>query len=90
MPKKKGSFWARSAGNGLAHLQDTVDHICEWGFARMKIVGDTPAKKKLKNENKYIYKAKKAGRGVLSFFGTVGDSYYSKYEDLKREKEKIE
>lgn len=85
MKKDRENFWARSIGHCLAHLQNGVDDICEWGFKTMRSTGEAPDPKMRKGENKYLYGARRAGKGALSFLGNVGDSFYDKYGELKKD-----
>lgn len=84
MAKKSGNFWANSIGHALAHLQDGIDDVCEWGFAKMRSVGSSRMPRKRKDENTYLYSAKRISRGVLGFLGNVGDAFHDKYAELKR------
>jgi len=84
---KKGNNWAKLVGHGLAHVQDGMDFAIDIGFKTMKKVADLPEEKKKKNDNKYIHMSKKAGKEVLGFLGTAGDSFYKKYGELKKERE---
>lgn len=86
--KKQGNFWADSIGHCLAHLQNGVDDVCEWGFEKMRATGEVPTPKMTKNENRYLYGAKKLGKGTLSFLGNIGDSFYDKYGELKKKDSK--
>ena len=85
MAKKTRNFWAESLGNGLAHVQNTVDKTCEWAFEKIRETGNEELPKLKKRDNKYVYGAKKAGKKLLSFLGGVGDSFYDKYTELKQE-----
>lgn len=82
MEKKQGNFWAECLGHGLAHVQNTFDCTLEWGFKRLRRFGETePPKKK---GNPYLQGAKKITKGALFFLGDIGDSFYTKYAELKR------
>ena len=85
MGKKPGNFWADSIGHGLAHVQDAIDDVSKWGFQKMRSAGENKTPKKQKNENKYIYGAKKLGKTSLGFLGNIGDAFYDKYSDLKKD-----
>jgi len=74
-------------GFSLAHLQNTVDEVADWGFHKMHEAGAKPVKRK-KSEKKAVTNAKRAGRSVLRFLGTAGEAYFDKYEELKRRKKK--
>ena len=77
---KQADSVARVIGKGYAHVQHGIDRVVEWGFMRMKEQGDTqPKEAKTVTE-----KAASVGRGVLGFLGTLGDTYYRTYEDLKK------
>jgi hypothetical protein len=78
-----GKAWARTLGSAGAHLQHGLDKTAEWGFAKMKDVGDEPRKKD-KTKNKYLKSSKKIARNTFSFFGQLGESFYNEYEDLKK------
>ena len=81
-PEKK---LAQAIGHTLAHVQDGVDFFIDWGFRAIKKVGKEPIAPQ-KNENKYLHTTKKIGKSVLTFLGEAGDSFYSKYQELKRKK----
>jgi len=74
--------WAKTLGSGLAHIQHATDKVVVYGLKSMKKAGKTPQKDQTKN--KYLKTAKTAGRTTLSFFGTLGDSFYNEYEELKK------
>ena len=76
--------WAKTPGSGLANVQHGMDKLVVFGFKTLKQAGKSP--KKDKTKNKYIKHVKKAGRSTLSFFGTLGDSFYDEYEELKKTK----
>ena len=88
MGKKSGNFWADSIGHGLAYLQDGVDDVCKWGFAKMRSIGYSKMPKQKREENRCVYGAKKLGRGTLGFLGNIGDAFYRKYTELKKEEKK--
>lgn len=72
---------AKSIGKGLAYIQDTIDVAVGWGFYKLKstkinTTDDTPSKSK----------AKKVANAVMGFFGELGDSFYSEYENIKQER----
>ncbi|MBT4119950.1 MAG: hypothetical protein HOG89_00575 [Candidatus Peribacter sp.] len=75
--------WAKTLGSGLAQVQHATDKLVVFGFKSLKKAGKTPNKDKTKN--KYIKSAKTAGRTTLSFLGTLGDSFYNEYEELKKQ-----
>jgi hypothetical protein len=66
-------------GKGWAHVQHGMDKAIGWGIKRMREAGEAEAKPA-------EGKVGKVGRGVLKFFGQLGDAYYETYEDLKRKK----
>jgi len=88
MAKKSGNFWASTVGHSLAHLQDGIDDVCKWGFKKMRCAGEKEMPKKKNNENKYVYGAKKLGKGAIGFLGNIGDSFYDKYSELKGDQKK--
>jgi len=73
---------ASNIGCGLAHIQHTIDRSVGWAFHSMRSAGESKLKKK-RNENKYIFGIKKGGKKTLVFLGTLVDSFYEKYDDLK-------
>lgn len=79
---KKDATWARVLGLSLAHLQHATDKAINYGFRKMRSAGK---RKQEPETNKYLRAAKKLGRGTLRFFGSAGETYYEKYEDLKKE-----
>lgn len=74
--------WAKTLGSGLAHIQHATDKVVVYGLKSMKKAGAQP--KKDQTKNKYVKKVKTAGRTTLSFLGTLGDSFYNEYEELKK------
>ena len=76
------SAWAKTLGSFLAHVQDATDRVCVWGFERLKKAGAEP--KVPERGNPYVVTAKRLGKGTLSFLGTLGDSYFKEYENLKK------
>lgn len=74
--------WAKTLGAGLAQLQHATDKVIVYGLKSLQKVSAEP--KKDTTKNKYLKKAKTAGRTTLSFFGTLGDSFYNEYEELKK------
>lgn len=84
--KPTNSGWAKLIGHGFAHLQNGIDEIVDIGFTVMKKVGDDSKDKPAKDTDSYGTKAGRLAKGALRFFGTMGDSYYKKYEELKAEK----
>jgi hypothetical protein len=80
---QKKSQVAPLLGRGLAHVQHLADKALRWGFRKARSVGEKKDKAPKKNDNKYLFALKRAGKGVLRFLGGVGDSFYGKYEDLK-------
>jgi hypothetical protein len=74
--------WAKTLGSGLANVQHATDKLVVFGFKSLKKAGKQP--KKDQTKNKYIKNVKSAGRTTLSFFGTLGDSFYNEYEELKK------
>ena len=84
MASRRKSSLARGVGFGLATIQHGLDKLFEFGFEKMKETGE---KKEIydPSENVYLRNAKKAGKTTLSFLGTIGDSYYERYEKLKKD-----
>lgn len=82
MVRKKKTSRAHLLGHGLAHVQHSIDRVCLVGFHTMREMGHVSKKK---SDGKHLYKehAKKAGKGMLRFLGSLGESYYEKYEELK-------
>ena len=76
MAKKPLSI-AAFLGSVLAIFQATVDLVLEFFFTKM----ETAAEK-----NKKTGGLAGAFTSVLGFFGEIGNSYFEKYEDLKRKK----
>ena len=74
--------WAKTLGSGLANVQHATDKLVVFGFKSLKKAGKQP--KKDQTKNKYNKNVKSAGRTTLSFFGTLGDSFYNEYEELKK------
>ena len=70
-------------GAGCAHLQHLVDTGFSLGFRLLKRMGST------QNDTArptYIHTAKRGGKAVCTFLGTLGESFYSTYEELKKQK----
>jgi hypothetical protein len=75
--------WAKTLGTGLANVQHGMDKLVIFGFKSLKKAGKSPEIGLTKN--KYLRQMKTAGRATLSFFGTLGDSFYNEYEELKKQ-----
>lgn len=75
--------WARTLGAGLANIQHGVDTLAEWGFKQLKSAGESP--KKDRTKNRYLRCVKHISKGAVGFLGQLGDNYYEKYEELKRQ-----
>jgi len=75
---------ARTVGGGFARIQHGLDKLFEFGFEKMQKTGNTTKPPK-KNENKYMAGAKRAGKETVSFLGALGEGFYKRYEQLKRE-----
>jgi len=78
-----GKSWAKTFGSTFAHLQHGLDKTAEWGFAKMKDVSSAPQKKE-ETKNTYLRFSKKCARNTFMFFGQLGESFYSEYEELKK------
>ncbi|MDA1293026.1 MAG: hypothetical protein O3A81_04575 [bacterium] len=74
--------WAKTLGSGLAHIQHATDKVVVYGLKSMQKVSKEP--KIDTTKNKYLKKVKTVGRTTVSFFGTLGDSFYNEYEELKK------
>ena len=66
-------------GTMAAHLQHGVDLAAEWVLKAVREKGESPAPKE-------AGRVARAGRGFLKILGQFGDSYYGKYEELKRKR----
>ncbi len=82
---KKNQTIAERLGETFAVLQHGTDLIAEWGIKKLREVEKTNPPKNLKSAGG---KAMMWTRNAMSFFGTVGDVYYEKYEEAKRKKNK--
>ena len=74
-------------GYGLAHVQNTIDTVCDWGFQKMREAGNQPVAKK-KSEKKVVATAKRGVKSTLRFLGSAGEAYYDRYEELKARKKR--
>ena len=81
MGKKSQHMVAKSIGKGLAYIQDTVDVAVGWGFHKLKSTKINTA-----DDNPSKSKAKKVANTVMGFFGELGDSFYSEYEQIKQKR----
>ena len=54
----------------------------------MRSIGYSKMPKQKREENRCVYGAKKLGRGTLGFLGNIGDAFYRKYTELKKEEKK--
>ncbi len=75
--------WAKTLGTGLAHVQNAIDRLAEYSFAKLKEAGSNP-KKSPPPKNPYVRGATKALGTASRFVGYLGDSYFREYEKLKR------
>jgi len=71
----------RAIGQTLATLQHLTDLAVDWGFKKIKKVGEQPLEKK--EEKKLLGFVKKVSLPVLKFLGTTGEAYFDWYEKLK-------
>jgi hypothetical protein len=82
---------ARLLGGAYAHLQHGIDQLIEWSVTKMKqaepdvIEVETPSTKK---RNPYLRSAEKVVRGTFGFIGTLAESYFTKYRQLKAQETK--
>ena len=83
MAKKKKTTWAHLLGFALAHVQHNIDRVCLVGFHKIREMGHASKKRKSDAKHPYKVRAKKAGKGMLRFLGSMGESYYERYEELK-------
>jgi hypothetical protein len=85
-----GKSAAQNLGYLFAHIQDGVDFVAEMGFKALKKVGSAAPEKEGNEDTSHpaVQTAKKAGLGVLKFLGEAGDAFYTKYEEIKRERSK--
>lgn len=75
---------AKGVGNTLAHVQDLADLLIGWGFRTLRKVGETHEEKQ---QNRTVMsRLLHVGRRSLGFLGTLGQSYYDRYEELKRKR----
>jgi hypothetical protein len=77
MSKKKFNS-AKIIGDGLAIFQHSFDKLVEFGFKEIR--KQSVKKPKSKDQSKIVKCLKKIG----GFFGIMGEEYYRKYEDLKK------
>lgn len=70
-------------GKTLAYVQDTFDVAFSWGFRKLK-----STKMSVEDTSPARSKAKKAANKIFTFFGELGDSFYSEYEKIKQERSK--
>ncbi|MEI8230536.1 MAG: hypothetical protein WCG83_05395 [Candidatus Peregrinibacteria bacterium] len=87
---KKHEKLSLAVGQTLATLQHLADLAFDWGFKKMKNVGQSPAftqedvgASEQQGIHQVLPTLKKFGLKTLSFLGSVGDSYYDAYEKLK-------
>lgn len=86
MKKKREDSWAGLIGGGLAHVQHAVDSAVFWGFRKMRSAGESEESSEAAKRHPALRQAQRAGKGLLSFFGEMGDSFYEKYGNLKGDK----
>lgn len=88
MAGKQRKSVAGSIGKGLAIIQDGIDKLAAWAFAKMKDAEkiDTPKSSKKIEKNEYWEKLKVAGKKTFGFIGRVGESFYENYEELKKKR----
>lgn len=71
-------------GHGYAHVQHGMDLVIEWGFKKIKETEKQQKADTIEQKPTYTGRVKTAARGVFGFIGTAGQSYFAKYEELKR------
>jgi len=72
---------SRTLGETFATMSHLADLAIDWGFKKMKKVGEAPVTcGKASHPLCYV---KRVTQPVLRFIGSMGDAYYEWYEKLK-------
>ena len=82
---KKKKTGAQLIGGVFAQVQHGVDSALSWGFKKLRAAGSGEEPEGEETRHPYVRTARKAGKGLLTFFGELGDAYYDKYSELKKE-----
>lgn len=82
---KKPDNLAKNIGSGLAHVQSFVDDVLDMSFKGLKKMANKKEKKKVDEETLQgkLYMGVKKTAG---FLGEMGESFYSKYAEIKTKK----
>jgi len=83
MSRKRSPTWAATLGTGLAYVQHTMDSAFLWGFRQLRKAGSGKQTPKRRKDSATLHEAKRVGKGLLAFFGEIGDSYFEAYGRLK-------
>ena len=78
----RNSSLAATLGKGYAHVQHGMDRVIMWSLRQMRNAAKDDRAERRQKEGR----VRRAARGIFSFVGTVGDSYYTTYEELKGKK----
>jgi len=83
MKVSKKQSVAHHIGKGLAFVQHVIDLGMDWGFKKLKTVnfaseGDDQAARSTR--------MKRTAGVVVRFFGDLGDSFYTEYENFKKKR----
>ena len=74
----------RAIGQTLATIQHLLDLALDWGFRKLRKVGEKPLPQ-AKGHGVFAF-VKKSAVVTAKFLGSAGESYYEWYEKLKAER----
>lgn len=72
---------SRTLGETLATMSHLADLAIDWGFKKMKNVGEAPVT--CGKASYPLCYVKRVTQPVLRFIGSMGDAYYEWYEKMK-------
>ena len=86
MPSKKAKKISKKVGSGLAQVQSFMDDVFVIACKSLKKAGKEESSKVEPQtiQEKGVHLAKQSAK----FVGEVGESFYSRYEEIKSEKQK--
>jgi hypothetical protein len=79
---RHGQSVPRAIGQTLATFQHLFDLAVDWGFRKLRRVGEHPLPEK-KGKRTLVGFAGRVFKSAVGFLGSLGEEYYAAYERLK-------
>lgn len=81
---KNGRDIPRAIGETLATVQHLADLVLDWGFRKLKKMGERPFPKRMKG--RVLPHLRRTTLTAAHFVGAMGEAYYEWYGKLKARK----